>query len=93
MPLKKRIAKSTISSNVFIWTVDEVDVLLHCTSEYRGLKMAENVDWESYQKKYSEILDLCQARYLSSEEEHVNVRDYPHNPSEITKASYVQTLN
>ena len=59
MPQIKRIPKTTISSNVFIWTGDEVDVLLHCTSEYRGLKMAENVDWELYQKMYSEILDLC----------------------------------
>ena len=68
MPQNKRNAKSMISSNVFIWTGDYVDVLINCASEYRVLKMAENVDWESYQKKYSEILNVFKARSLSSEE-------------------------
>ena len=35
-----------------------MELLIHCTNEYRVLKMSENVDWESCQKKYSEILDL-----------------------------------
>ena len=39
-----------------IWTDDEVELLL--TEEYKVKQTAENVDWESYQSKYSDILEL-----------------------------------
>ena len=48
----KQMTPSTLS-----WTDDEVELLLKVTNEYKVSKTAENVDWESVQKKYCEILD------------------------------------
>ena len=42
---------------MFSWTDDEVELLLKVTNEYKVSKTAENVDWESLQRKYSDILD------------------------------------
>ena len=38
------------------WKDDEVELLLKVTNEYKVSKTAENVDWESVQKKYITII-------------------------------------
>ena len=48
----KQMTPSTLS-----WKDDEVELLLKVTNEYKVSKTAENVDWESVQKKYCGILD------------------------------------
>ena len=45
------------STSLFTWTDDEVQLLLKVTNEYKVSKTAEGVDWESVQRKYSDILD------------------------------------
>ena len=45
--------------NSFVWTDDEVLLLLKVTLDYKTAKTMENIDWESCQTKYSDILDLC----------------------------------
>ncbi len=37
--------------DVFSWTDDEIDLLLRVTQEYRATVAAENVHWESSQRK------------------------------------------
>jgi len=43
--------------NNFVWTDDEVELLLRITNEYKVAKSAENLDWESVHQKYKEILE------------------------------------
>ena len=42
----------------FIWTDDEVELLLNVSNEYKVSKASESVDWESVKSKYSDIYDL-----------------------------------
>ena len=49
----------------FVWTDDKVELLLKITIEYKVSKTSENVDWESCQTKYSDILDLFVAQFPS----------------------------
>ena len=50
----KSKAKSKPES--FIWTDDEVELLLKVTQEYKVGQTAENVDWESCHSKHSSTL-------------------------------------
>ena len=47
---------------------DDVERLVKVTSEHKVAMTSENVDWESCQTKYSEILDLFCVQYLTPEE-------------------------
>ncbi|KAK5907484.1 hypothetical protein CesoFtcFv8_005331 [Champsocephalus esox] len=67
---------------VFSWTDDEVELLLRVTLDYKTTKIQENVDWESYKLKYSDIEDLFQAQYPKTDTE----KDFPHGVGTITKA-------
>ncbi|XP_034079362.1 uncharacterized protein si:ch211-174j14.2 [Gymnodraco acuticeps] len=67
---------------VFSWTDDEVELLLRVTLDYKSTKIQENVDWESYKSKYSDIEDLFQAQYPKTDTE----KDFPHGVGAITKA-------
>ena len=43
----------------FVWTDDEVQLqLLEVTNDYKVSKAAKNIDWESCQSKYTDILEL-----------------------------------
>ena len=48
-------SQSKEKPDVFVWTDDEVQLLLKVTLEYKTSKAIENVDWESIQNKYTEI--------------------------------------
>ena len=50
-------SKSKGKGNVesFVWTDDEVELLLKVTAEYKVNQTAKNIDWESCQTKYSDI--------------------------------------
>lgn len=73
-------------ADAFVWTDDEVELLLDVTNEYKVSKAAENVDWESCQTKYSDILDLYLEQYPSSPEDATILgKEYPHKKDEITK--------
>ena len=39
----------------FVWTDEEVELLLHTTVDYKATKAQEGVDWESCQTKYVDI--------------------------------------
>ena len=41
----------------FVWTDDEVQLLLEVTNDYKVLKAAKNIDLESRQSKYTDILE------------------------------------
>ena len=50
-------AKKSKSDN-FVWPDDEVELLLNVVLEYKTARTAENVDWQTCQTKYTDILDL-----------------------------------
>ena len=75
--------------STFSWTDDEVELLSKVANEYNVSKTAENVDWESVQKKYSEILD----RYKDElEKASGSGKDYHHKGEEITKQCLTNKL-
>ena len=41
----------------FVWTDDEVQLLLEVTNDYKVSTAAKNIDWESCQSKYTDILE------------------------------------
>ena len=72
----------------FVWTDDEVELLLKVTHEYKVKKAAENVDWESVRSKYANIWDNLRKELPASPEEGRDLgKDYPHAKEEINKAS------
>ena len=48
------MADETIRSRreTFVWSDDEVDLLLRVTLEYKAKMVTEGIDWESVQNKY-----------------------------------------
>ena len=40
----------------FVWTDDEVQLLLEVTNDYKVSKAAKIINWESCQSKYTDIL-------------------------------------
>ncbi|GAA6107916.1 adhesion G-protein coupled receptor G7-like [Tachysurus ichikawai] len=57
-------------------TDSEVELLLRVTQEYKVAKASENVDWETCQNKYGEILDCFKEQYPTDDV------DYPHSKDE-----------
>ena len=71
---------------VFVWSDDEVELLLKVTHDYKVKKAAENVDWESVRSKYSDIWEAFGTELPPSPEEAREIgKDYPHTKEEITK--------
>ncbi|KAL3050847.1 hypothetical protein OYC64_001170 [Pagothenia borchgrevinki] len=73
---------------LFSWTDDEVELLLHVTLDYKTTKILENVDWESCKLKYSGIGDLFQAQYPRTPTE----KDFPHDKISITQGQLTAKL-
>lgn len=70
----------------FAWTDDEVELLLKVTHEYKMAMAAKNIDWESSQSKYGDILEQYREHYPSAEEAMAMGKEYyPHKKEEITK--------
>ena len=42
----------------FVWSDDEVELLLKVTHEYKVSQASENIDWETCQTKYSDICEI-----------------------------------
>ena len=69
----------------FIWSDDEVELLLNVVLEYKTARTMENVDWETCQTKYVDILDLFRAQYRSKENAEQIGKEFPHESEEINK--------
>lgn len=80
-----RKKKNTDKNEYFSWTDDEVELLLRVTIDYKTAKMMENVDWESVQTKYQDILDKYLAQYPSPEDAAALGKDYPHSKEDMNK--------
>ena len=71
----------------FVWSDREVEVLLRLTLEYKLAKRKQNVDWESCQAKYTDLLEVFQERYPTKATD-----DFPHDPAAITRTQFTGKL-
>ena len=60
-------SKTKSKPESFIWADDEVKLLLKVTEEYKVKQTAENVDWDSCQSRYSDILQSFISQYSYAE--------------------------
>ena len=82
-------AKKTSAQNAFMWTDDEVELLLTVTNEYKVSKTYESVDWESVESKYADILERFKQHIPSTgdnSESFASGKDFPHKANDITKS-------
>ena len=95
MPARKAPAKSKTSpkkkdsnKKEFVWSDDEVELLLNVANEYKVAKAAQSVDWESVKSKYKDIFDLFVA---ALPEENTDLyKNFPHKKEEIKLQSYLE---
>ena len=66
---KKLKRKEKSKSNNFVWTDDEVELLLKVANKYKVSKTSENIDWESCQSKYSDTHKRLLDQYPSTQQE------------------------
>ncbi|KAM6920006.1 uncharacterized protein PEZ65_012060 [Lycodopsis pacificus] len=69
----------------FVWTDDEVELLLKVTHEYKVVNAAQNTDWESLHNKYGDILARFLGHYPTPADAMHMGKDYPHHKDELTK--------
>ena len=62
---------------------DEVELILNIANDYKVLKVAESMDWESVKSKYSDICDLFIAALTDDDSDVKN--NFPHKKEEVTK--------
>lgn len=62
------------------------------TNDYKAAMAVENVDWETYQNKYGDILDRFREHYPPPEEAMATRKDYLHKTEEITKGHITTKL-
>ena len=53
----------------FVWTDDEVELLLNATHDYKVRHLVEGTCWESVHLKYADILELFINDLIETEEE------------------------
>uniref|UniRef100_A0AAV2MHF2 Myb-like domain-containing protein n=1 Tax=Knipowitschia caucasica TaxID=637954 RepID=A0AAV2MHF2_KNICA len=72
------------ASRGFVWTDEEVELLLRVTLEYKTTKCQENVDWESCQSKYKDIYEDFVRQYPQGRQD-----EFPHSNGEITSKAQI----
>ena len=56
--VKEKDKEKSEKNQVFVWTDDEVRLLLEVTKEYKTQKESESIDWESVRTKYDILKKL-----------------------------------
>ena len=69
----------------FVWTDDEVELLLNVANDYKTTKAADCVDWESVKSKYVDIFELFKGELPDDDQERDLLNDFPHKKAEVTK--------
>lgn len=71
----------------FVWTDDEVELLLRLPLDYKESKLQENDDWELCQLKYIDLMNAFHAHYLRESSE-----DLPHKAIALFKTKVMVKL-
>jgi len=73
--------KAPTSKKEFVWSDDEVQLLLETAADYKSAKEAQCVDWESVKAKYKDIFELFIA---ALPEDNTNpCKNFPHKKEDI----------
>ena len=56
---KQKNTDDKSKADSYVWTDDEVELLLKITNEYKVSKAMENIDWTKAVARPSAILDIC----------------------------------
>ncbi|XP_060774796.1 uncharacterized protein LOC132884829 [Neoarius graeffei] len=75
----------------FVWTDEEVELLLQATLDYKTAKTLNGIDWESCQTKYADIWNSFIEQYPAPKDGETR-GDYPHTPTDITKPQIAAKL-
>ena len=76
----------------FLWTDNEVELLLRITLDYKTKKAMETIDWKSSVTKYGDILKGLVAEYPASVCGSPEEKDFPQKIEEITKIGLTTKL-
>ncbi|XP_021175159.2 uncharacterized protein LOC105930431 isoform X2 [Fundulus heteroclitus] len=77
-----------VKKGTFVWTDEEVELLLRATLDYKSRKAQDSVDWESCKSKYSDIL----MAFLEQYPVEAGNKDFPHDVSALTKAQIMTKI-
>ncbi|XP_057688741.1 uncharacterized protein LOC130913856 [Corythoichthys intestinalis] len=69
----------------FLWTDEEVLLLLKVTNDHKTSMAALNVDWETSQTKYGDILARFINAYPTTVKAGTHSKEFPHKKEEINK--------
>ena len=74
----------------FIWSDDEVELLLNVANDYKASKIAESIDWESMRSKYKDIFEI----FVNSlpEEQYDPLNNFPHIKESIKLSNIASKL-
>nr|XP_055026761.1 uncharacterized protein LOC129416479 [Misgurnus anguillicaudatus]XP_055049479.1 uncharacterized protein LOC129434889 [Misgurnus anguillicaudatus] len=81
------MAKRTAKADNFVWTDEEVELLLQTTLNYKTTKAHQGVDWESCQAKYTDIWTEFLQQYPIP-----GGTSYPHEKDAISKSQITSKL-
>ncbi|XP_014913106.1 tripartite motif-containing protein 16-like [Poecilia latipinna] len=71
----------------FVWTDEEVELLLRVTLEYKSSKHQEDIDWESCQTKYADIHEAFVRRYPAGKRV-----EFPHSTEATSRVQLTSKL-
>ena len=77
--------KKQKNTDSFVWSDNEVELLLNVVYEYKVSKIMNCIDWESCQSKYSDIFDAYQNQYPSEDEASTLGKEFSNSKDELTK--------
>lgn len=84
-------ANATNKKN-FVWSDEEVELLLQTTLNYKTSKAQQGIDWESCQSKYTDIWTSFIEQYPTPADGQPRSTAYPHTPDEVVKTQISSKL-
>ncbi|XP_063052345.1 uncharacterized protein LOC134446989 [Engraulis encrasicolus] len=81
-----------MAKNSFMWTDDEVELLLSVTLQYKCEKTEEGTDWETVHSKYPDILQVFLEKYPGEEEAARMGKEFPHPKDSMNKQIIITKL-
>lgn len=86
------MATATGNKKNFVWSDEEVELLLQITLDYKTTKAQQGVDWESCQSKYTDIWAAFIEQYPTPPEGQPRGTAYPHSTDEVIKTQISSKL-
>ncbi|CAL8391533.1 unnamed protein product [Arctogadus glacialis] len=88
----KQIMATAGNKKNFVWSDEEVELLLQVTQDYKATKTQQGVDWESCQTKYTDIWTAFIEQHPTPPDGQPRVPSYPHATDEINKPQIASKL-